>query len=61
MGSEWGWGTGVELGVRLGLSSQLTAQTSVLGLYQQIYESGNRNGAWTIDGGISYQPGHRSD
>ena len=61
MGSEWGWGTGVELGVRLGLSSQLTAQTSILGLYQRIYDSGSRNGAWTIHGGISYQPGHRSD
>jgi hypothetical protein len=57
IGSEWGWGTGIEMGLRLGLSSQLTAQTSVLGLYHRIYEAGNRNSAWTIQGGISYQLG----
>jgi hypothetical protein len=56
MGSEWGWGTGLEAGFRIGLSPQLSAQTSVQGLYQRIYESGTRNGAWTIHGGITYQP-----
>jgi hypothetical protein len=56
MGSEWGWGTGLEIGLGIGLSPQLSAQTSVLGLYQRIYESGTRNGAWTIHGGITYQP-----
>jgi hypothetical protein len=56
IGSEWGWATGLELGFRLGLSSRLSAQTSVQGLYQRIYESGTRNGAWTIHGGVSYQP-----
>jgi hypothetical protein len=55
-GSEWGWGAGLELGFRLGLSQRLSAQTSLQGLYQRIYESGTRNGAWTIHGGISYQP-----
>jgi hypothetical protein len=56
MGSEWGWGTGLEVGFRVGLSPQLSAQTSAQGLYQRIYESGTRNGAWTIHGGITYQP-----
>jgi hypothetical protein len=56
MGDDWGWGTGLELGLRVGLSPRLSAQTSVQGLYQRIYESGTRNGAWTIHGGISYQP-----
>jgi hypothetical protein len=56
MGDDWGWGAGLELGLRVGLSSQLSAQTSVQGLYQRIYESGTRNGAWTIHGGITYQP-----
>jgi hypothetical protein len=56
MGSEWGWGTGLEAGFRIGLSPQLSAQTSMQGLYQRIYESGTRNGAWTIHGGITYQP-----
>jgi hypothetical protein len=57
MGDEWGWGTGLEVGFRIGLSQQLSAQTSVQGLYHRIYESGTRNGAWTIHGGITYQPG----
>jgi hypothetical protein len=56
MGSEWGWGAGLEAGLRIGLSPQLSAQTSVQGLYQRIYESGTRNGAWSIHGGITYQP-----
>lgn len=56
MGEDWGWGAGLELGLRIGLSPQLSAQTSMQGLYQRIYESGTRNGAWTIHGGITYQP-----
>jgi hypothetical protein len=60
VGSDWGWGTGLEIGVRIGLSEQLSAQTSVQGLYQRIYESGTRNGAWLIHGGITYQPGRSS-
>jgi hypothetical protein len=56
MGDEWGWGTGLEVGFRIGLSQQLSAQTSVQGLYHRIYESSTRNTAWTIHGGITYQP-----
>jgi hypothetical protein len=56
VGSEWGWATGLEAGFRIGLSPELSAQTSVQGLYQRTYESGTRNGAWTIHGGITYQP-----
>jgi hypothetical protein len=59
MGAEWGWGTGLEAGFRIGLSPELSAQTSVQGLYHRIYESGTRNTAWTIHGGITYQPGRR--
>lgn len=57
MGSDWGWGTGLEVGFRFGLSPELSAQTSVQGLYHRIYESSTRNTAWTIHGGIAYQPG----
>jgi hypothetical protein len=60
-GSDWGWGAGLEAGFRLGLSSQLSAQTSVQGLYHRIYEAGTRNGAWTVQAGLSYQPGHRGE
>jgi hypothetical protein len=56
VGSEWGWGAGVELGLRLGLSESLSAQSSVQGLYQRIYESGTRNSAWTIHAGLTYHP-----
>ena len=56
IGSEWGWGAGLELGFRVGVSRRLSAQTSVQGLYHRIYESGTRNGAWTIHGGITCQP-----
>jgi hypothetical protein len=56
VGSEWGWGTGLEVGFRIGLSQNLSAQTSVQGLYHRIYESSTRNTAWTIHGGITYQP-----
>jgi hypothetical protein len=57
MGDDWGWGTGLEVGFRIGLSPGLSAQTSVQGLYHRIYESSTRNTAWTIHGGITYQPG----
>jgi hypothetical protein len=57
MGSEWGWGTGLEVGFRIGLSQNLSAQTSVQGLYHRIYKSSTRNTAWTIHGGVTYQPG----
>jgi hypothetical protein len=56
IGTEWGWGAGLEMGLRLGLSQHLSAQSSVQGLYHRIYESGTRNGAWTIHGGLTYHP-----
>lgn len=57
IGSEWGWSTGLELGVKLGLSERVSALTSVQGLYQNIYGRGTRNGAWNWHGGITYQIG----
>lgn len=57
IGSEWGWGAGVELGMRVGLTGQLSAQTSVHGLYQDIYGSGSRHGAWSWHAGLAYQLG----
>jgi hypothetical protein len=57
VGSEWGWGAGVELGMRVGLGQQVSAQTSVHGLYQDIYTSGTRHGAWSWHAGLTYQWG----
>lgn len=57
VGSDWGWGAGVELGMRVGLARQLSAQTSVHGLYQDIYASGTRHGAWSWHAGLTYQLG----
>jgi hypothetical protein len=54
IGGEWGWGTGLELGFRIGVSKDLSAQTSVQALYQDIYESGSRHGAWNWHAGLSY-------
>jgi hypothetical protein len=55
VGAEWGWGTGVELGFRVGVAKDLSAQTSVQALYQDIYESGSRHGAWNWHAGLSYR------
>jgi hypothetical protein len=55
IGAEWGWGAGVELGLRAGLGSQLSAHTSVHALYQDIYASGSRHGAWSWHAGLTYQ------
>lgn len=57
VGSDWGWGAGLEIGIRLGLAQQLGAQTSVQGLYQDIYASGTRHGAWTWHAGLTYRIG----
>ncbi len=54
IGGEWGWGTGLEFGMRIGLSKDLSAHTSVQGLYQSIYEAGTRHSAWNWHAGISY-------
>jgi hypothetical protein len=57
VGSEWGWGAGLELGVRVGLGSSLSAHTSVQSLYQDIYAEGTRHGAWNWHAGLTYQLG----
>ena len=54
VGGEWGWGTGLELGFRIGGGNRLSAQTSVQALYQNIYGAGSRNGAWNWHAGITY-------
>jgi hypothetical protein len=59
IGSEWGWGAGLELGLRLGVANRLSAQTSVHGLYQDIYGSDARHGAWSWHAGLIYQLGTR--
>jgi hypothetical protein len=54
VGGNWGWGTGLELGVRLQIGERLSGQTSVQGLYQNIYEGSSSHDAWTWHAGISY-------
>ncbi len=59
IGAEWGWGAGLELGVRIRLGSNLNVHTSGQGLYQDIYAEGTRHGAWNWHAGITYQLGTR--
>jgi hypothetical protein len=59
IGAEWGWGAGVELGLRGRLGRQLSAQTSVQAMYQDIYKSGTRHGAWSWHAGLTYGFGNR--
>jgi hypothetical protein len=59
VGSEWGWGAGLELGVQVALGSSLSARTSVQSLYQDIYADGTRHGAWNWHAGLTYQLGTR--
>jgi hypothetical protein len=54
IGGEWGWGTGLELGFRLGIDDRLSGHTSVQALYQDIYGSEAPNGAWSWHAGLSY-------
>src|SRR4051795_9449013 len=54
VGGEWGWGTGMEAGLRLVASQRVSAQTSAQVLYQDIYGSDARNGAWSWHVGLSY-------
>jgi hypothetical protein len=53
-GGAWGWGTGLEVGLRIALGERLSGQTSVQALYQDIYGAGAQHGAWTWHAGISY-------
>jgi hypothetical protein len=56
-GSAWGWGAGVELGVRLGLSPQWSLQTSGTAMYQDVYAGSITSGAWTWHVGLGYRFG----
>jgi hypothetical protein len=53
-GSAWGWGAGVELGVRVAVGAQWNLQTSGTAMYQDIYARSTTNGAWTWHLGLSY-------
>jgi hypothetical protein len=53
VGAEWGWGTGLDVGFRVGMG-RLRGQTSVQLLYQDIYGAGSSHGAWNWHAGISY-------
>jgi len=54
VGGEWGWGTGLEAGFRVVASNRVSAQSSLQVLYQDIYGSESRNGAWNWHVGLSY-------
>ena len=54
VGSEWGWGTGLEVGFRVGIGRRLRGQTSVQLLYQDIYGAASSHGAWNWHAGFSY-------
>lgn len=56
-GAAWGWGAGLELGIHVALGDQLSAQTSVQGMYQDIYAASSTSGAWTWHTGITYRFG----
>ncbi len=53
-GSAWGWGAGVELGLRVSVGAQWNLQTSGTAMYQDIYARSTTNGAWTWHLGLSY-------
>lgn len=56
-GSAWGWGTGVELGLRVALSPQWALRTSGMALYQDVYAASTTNGAYALHLGLSYRFG----
>ena len=53
-GGAWGWGTGLEVGVELSVTRNLSCQTRVQGLYQDIYAGAASNTAWTWHAGLRY-------
>jgi hypothetical protein len=57
IGAEWGWGLGLELGLRLRIDDRLGAQTSLLGMHHDIYQSSTRDDAWSWHAGLSYRLG----
>jgi hypothetical protein len=56
-GSAWGWGAGVELGVRVLVSPQWNLQTSGTAMYQYVYAGSTTSGAWTWHVGLGYRFG----
>jgi hypothetical protein len=57
--SAWGWGTGLEIGLQVPLGARWAAQSTILGLYQDIYQSSTAHGAWTWHLGVTYGFGRR--
>jgi hypothetical protein len=53
-GAAWGWGAGLELGTQLALGEGLSAQTSIEGLYQDIYAGSTSHGGWNWQAGLAY-------
>jgi hypothetical protein len=53
-GTDWGWGTGLEIGFRVNVSGPMSAHSSAQALYNRIYESGTRHWGWTWHAGLSY-------
>jgi hypothetical protein len=56
-GAAWGWGAGLEFGLHVALGEQVSAQTSALGMYQDIYAGSSTSGAWSWHTGITYRFG----
>jgi hypothetical protein len=58
IGAEWGWGLGLELGLRLHIDDRLGARTSLLGMHHDIYRASTRDNAWSWHAGLSYRLGN---
>jgi hypothetical protein len=57
--SAWGWGAGVELGLRLAVGDQWHLRTSGTAMYQDIYARSRTHGGWIWHLGLSYGFGER--
>ena len=57
VGSAWGWGAGVELGIRIDVAPQWNLQTSGMAMYQDVYSASTTNGAWSWHVGVGYRFG----
>jgi hypothetical protein len=56
-GGAWGWGAGVELGMRLPVGEQWDLQTSGTMMYHDIYAQSTTHDAWIWHLGLSYRFG----